>query len=200
MHLHAHFVIPQHSPCRPFCPPSDPHISTPHASHPLLRTSINHDNPILGNLNNPVASVDTSTPAHVPSWGVPTDTSATFVVETIPRVGVQEPLGRDRLYTPINVDRFHELLSGHPNYNLVEYVIHGLTEGFSLGFAGVLTHSAPRNLLSAYAHYDQVSKAIEAEVSRGHTVGPFTFPPLSNLHCSPIGAVEKDDGTIPRFV
>ena len=29
----------------------------------------------------------------------------------------------------------------------------------------------------------------------GHTVGPFLNPPFPDLHCSPVGAVQKKDGS-----
>ena len=34
------------------------------------------------------------------------------------------------------------------------------------------------------------------EVSRGHTAGPFTTPPLEALHCSPLGSAPKKEGKV----
>ena len=49
--------------------------------------------------------------------------------------------------------------------------------------------------MSAYEHFNAVSQAIDLEVLRGHTAGPFPYPPLTSFHCSPIGAVAKKDGS-----
>ena len=48
---------------------------------------------------------------------------------------------------------------------------------------------------SAQDNAAQVTEAIIKELSRGHIVGPFPTPPLENLHCSPLGAVPKNDHT-----
>jgi len=40
-----------------------------------------------------------------------------------------------------------------------------------------------------------VLEALAKEVSRGHTAGPFPFPPLPSLQRSPLGVVPKKDGT-----
>ena len=87
------------------------------------------------------------------------------------------------------------LLGTHPDPSLVDYVTNGLFHGFSIGFTGLLSRSATRNLVSAYAHSQAVSDAIRREVSKGHTAGPFAVEPMSPFHCSPIGAVEKKDGS-----
>ena len=49
--------------------------------------------------------------------------------------------------------------------------------------------------MSALANKQKVTDAIEKELFRGHTAGPFTIPPFDDLHCSPIGAVIKKDDT-----
>jgi len=38
---------------------------------------------------------------------------------------------------------------------------------------------------------DIIEKYVNEEVSAGRILGPFSFPPLSNFRCSPIGVVEK---------
>ena len=180
----------------PFLPPSDRHSNLMPGSqfHPPSAT-INHANRVPDScLNQMVGCAGTTTQVHVHSLPVHSDTSATSAAETIPQPAVLEHL--DRPQTPINVDRLSFLLAAHPNAELVDYVIRGLSEGFSIGFEGVVTRDAPRNLLSAYSHHEQVSAAIALEVSRGHTLGPFLMPPLPDLHCSPIGAVAKDDGSV----
>jgi hypothetical protein len=106
------------------------------------------------------------------------------------------PTAGNSVVTPINIPLLSSLLSLHPSPSLVDYIIAGLTFGFSIGFTGTLHSSSSKNLLSSYEHFEAVSTAIELEVSRGHTAGPFSSPPLDNFHCSPIGAVRKNDGTV----
>ena len=88
------------------------------------------------------------------------------------------------------------MLSDHPNQPLVEYILDGLTHGFDIGFKGKFSETRPNNNKSAAEYSAAVSKAIQKEVDRGHTAGPFDEPPFESLHCSPIGAIPKKDGTV----
>ena len=182
MHLRVRFAIHRLSPGRPFLPPSVQLSSRAHAFNhpPLTPTSLRHayqipDRQALTEF------AATTTQGHAPYLDAISDTHVTSVGGTIQPVSTS---------SPIHVDRFRELLSGHPNYNLVEYVTHGLTHGFSLGFSGELTRSAPRNLLSAHEHHDAVSRAIALEVGRG----PFLTPPLPNFFAPQLEQLEKTMG------
>ena len=97
--------------------------------------------------------------------------------------------------TPVHIANLSAALSRHPNPTLVQYVINGLTHGFLIGYSGPHINLVPKNLLSATAHQDSVSSALCTELSRGHTSGPFTTPPFTSLHCSPLGSAEKKDGS-----
>ena len=96
----------------------------------------------------------------------------------------------------INVDLFESLLEFHPDQNLVKYIVHGLRNGFDIGFTGPHSMSFPKNLKSADANKDAIRIAIEKEIRRGHTAGPFPTPPFPITHCSPIGAAPKKDGSV----
>ena len=50
-------------------------------------------------------------------------------------------------------------------------------------------------MLSARSRSAQVTAALNKEIARGHTQGPFDRPPFPILHVSPLGAVEKKDST-----
>ena len=97
--------------------------------------------------------------------------------------------------SPVNVFRLAEALRGHTDRNLVNYLLQGFSSGFDIGFRGTVGHDFVRNLQSATSHSCEVSTAIRKELSRGHTSGPFATPPIPDLHCSPLGAVPKKDGT-----
>ena len=99
------------------------------------------------------------------------------------------------MVSPVDVNRLEELLIEHPNKALVKYVTDGFRFGFDIGFSGSISDTRPRNLLSARQNPAPVSAAIERELSRRHTSGPFHIPPFQPFHCSPLGAVPKKDGT-----
>ena len=97
--------------------------------------------------------------------------------------------------TPVNIPRFASLLSNHPDPGMVQYLIDGLTNGFDIGTIGIPNTSRPKNHRSALDHPEEVTNAIIKELKNGHIAGPFISPPFDNLHCSPLGAREKDDGS-----
>ena len=87
------------------------------------------------------------------------------------------------------------MLDDFPNRYLVDYVLDGLLNGFNIGFKGTTKETRPKNLLSAINNKGQINKAIDKELLRGHTAGPFISPPFATLHCSPIGGVLKKDNS-----
>ena len=97
--------------------------------------------------------------------------------------------------TQINIDCLHSLLHDYPFPEIVNYIIHGLQHGFDIGFHGPTVCSNPRNLRSSIEFHQEITEAIAKEVLRGHTAGPFVFPPFSPFHCSPLGAVPNKDGS-----
>ena len=97
--------------------------------------------------------------------------------------------------TYINIPRLTGLLRGHPDKYLVEYMLDGLQNGFNLGFTGQIQQIPLRNNKSARDNPIQVTLAINKEVSRGHTAGPFLSPPFHLNHISPLGAAPKPDGS-----
>ena len=97
--------------------------------------------------------------------------------------------------TPIRVPALAHLLTGHPDPDLVDFIIHGFSHGFSLGVHGTVSQGSTPNLRSARDNPEAVSQAIAKEIARGHTHGPFHAPPFTHFHASPIGIVDKKDGT-----
>ena len=91
--------------------------------------------------------------------------------------------------------RFHQLLKGYPDKNLVDFIFLGFRNGFNLGFRGILNEKPLTNNKSARDNPELVSAAIAKEVNRGHTAGPFPHPPFTHCHVSPIGAAPKPDGS-----
>ena len=96
----------------------------------------------------------------------------------------------------INVELSELLLADHPNRFLVDYMIDGLKNGFDIGFKGEAMATHPKNLKSASQNKEAIQQAIDKEVQRGHTAGPFPEPPFPITHCSPIGSAPKKDGSV----
>ena len=96
----------------------------------------------------------------------------------------------------INIELFEQLLESHPNRFLVNYIVDGLRNGFDIGFQGQPSASLPKNLKSAEENKCAIQQAIDKEIRRGHTAGPFPSPPFPITHCSPIGAAPKKDGSV----
>ena len=99
------------------------------------------------------------------------------------------------IITPINVNFLRACLLNHPNRTFVNFLLDGFTNGFDIGYTGDITWGRRSNLLSARNNSIAVSKAISTELQRGHTSGPFDLAPFHVLHCSPLGAVPKKDGS-----
>ena len=134
-----------------------------------------------------------------------THTSATYAEKTIQCTGT---LRAHRLYrgsrrdfpstyplSNVNIAALEKLCKNHPDKNLVKYISNGLYFGFDIGFRGYNHPTRPKNLLSAKDNAEGLSIAIAKELERGHTAGPFLVPPWDDLHCSPVGAVPKKDGS-----
>ena len=97
--------------------------------------------------------------------------------------------------SPVNIARLAQHLHHHPDRSMVKYLIDGFCDGFDIGYSGPITLGVDKNLKSARDNWQAVTTAVEKEVSRGHTLGPFNAPPFSVSHISPLGAVPKKDGT-----
>ena len=100
----------------------------------------------------------------------------------------------------MKADVLEQMLQHHPDRDLVGFLVNGFRHGFDIMYAGPLIASQTRNLRSASTHEDKVSDAIDTEVLRGHTSGPFNSPPFPVTHCSPLGAVKKGSSDKVRLI
>ena len=97
--------------------------------------------------------------------------------------------------SPVNIEKLKEELAGYPDPELADYLIQGFTYGFDIGYSGKRFPLQSKNLHSALSNTSAVTEAISKELSRGHVAGPFIKALFENLHCSPLGAVPKKDGS-----
>ena len=94
--------------------------------------------------------------------------------------------------TPLQADQFALELQHHPDRQLVNYVLDGISNGFRVGFSpSHKLKSAKSNKPSALQHAAVVDEYLAHEVSLGRVAGPFTSPPLPNLHISSFGVIPK---------
>ena len=93
--------------------------------------------------------------------------------------------------TPINVDELNRELCSHPDRNFVDSLINALSHGTHIGYTGPQSPRVSRNLISASEHPEVVLANLEKEIQLGRVAGPFSFPPLPNLQCHPVGVVPK---------
>ena len=97
--------------------------------------------------------------------------------------------------TPIDVKELNRELCNHPDRNFVTSLISALSHGAHIAYNGLQSPRFSRNLISASQHPEVVSANLEKEIHLGKVAGPFTFPPLPNLQCHPVGVVPKKDST-----
>mgnify|MGYP002259925768 CR=1 FL=1 len=94
--------------------------------------------------------------------------------------------------SPLKPEEFARNLSNHPNQSQVAFVLDGLRYGFRLGFHhSRKLKSATTNKPSAKQHPDVIDRYLANEVSLGRVAGPFSSPPLPNLHISSFGVIPK---------
>ena len=94
--------------------------------------------------------------------------------------------------TPLQADQFAWELRCHPDRQKVNFVVDGIRHGFRLGFSpSQKLKSAKHNKPSAAQHSSVVDQYLANEVSLGRVAGPFSVPPLPNLHVSSFGVIPK---------
>ena len=114
---------------------------------------------------------------------------------SLPWQGSSSPLPAS-INSPIKFPVLSEILSLDPDRQRALYLREGFTVGFRIGFVGDVVQTRPKNLRSARLCPHGVRSAIQTEIRRGHTSGPFPYPPFPVTHISPLGAAPKPDGTV----
>ena len=90
-------------------------------------------------------------------------------------------------FTPVDIGRLSEALSGHPNRCFVKYLLTGLREGFMAGVECVPTVTQVcNNLQSALREPDVVDALLAKETGKGYLLGPFPV-----FRVSPIGVATR---------
>ena len=103
------------------------------------------------------------------------------------------------LPTPVNPAILEKFLAGYDSVAR-EFLVHGFTVGFSVGFEGDISSTRCNNLKSCMAHPEKVTEKIHAEMAAGRLAGPFDSPPFEPFHVSPIGLVPKREVNSFRLI
>ena len=98
--------------------------------------------------------------------------------------------------SPVNVPLLSRLLTNHPDRRLCDMVVSRFLSGADIGYRGGPAGRFCPNNRSATMRPDAVSRAIQAEIERGHTYGPFRSPPLPDFRVNPLSARDKPDGSV----
>ena len=104
------------------------------------------------------------------------------------------PLEATAISTPLKVNNWRRMLASHPNWQLIEFFIAGLTDGFRIGFKEQPKplRSAKRDLSCALQHPDTVQKYLTEEIACGRVAGPFPSSLAPLAHISPFGVIPKN--------
>ena len=70
--------------------------------------------------------------------------------------------------TPIKPHVLHKYLSCYPNTLIAKKLSLGFSQGFQLHYWGPRIHLESKNLISAYAHHNELKEKITKEVELGH--------------------------------
>ena len=96
--------------------------------------------------------------------------------------------------TPLNAMNWASLLSTHPNQELVQFFLTGISEGFRIGFKSSPKplKSAKRNLECALQHPDTVSQYLAEEIAHHRVAGPFKRSTIPDAHINRLGVIPKN--------
>ena len=89
------------------------------------------------------------------------------------------------IITPLRAQQWAELLSSHPDQSFVDYILHGLQQGFHIGYKrGGMLQVSKRNMLSALEHPEVVEKYLQEECQMGRVLGPFNPEEVPGIQIS----------------
>ena len=108
----------------------------------------------------------------------------------------------ENIITPIDADKFNELLS-EANYNNKKrnFIVEGFKSGFPLCYEGdkQVRRTAPNLKLRVGSKLELWNKVMK-EVQLGRYAGPYKDIPYQHFIQSPVGLVPKDKGTKTRLI
>jgi hypothetical protein len=96
--------------------------------------------------------------------------------------------------SPIKICRLAANLSKYTNKLDAQFLLSGFQTGFKLNYKGPRVPIRSNNLLSARQESQILNLKLFEEKSLGRIIGPFPYPPISNLRINPVGLIPKNTG------
>ena len=99
-----------------------------------------------------------------------------------------------KINTPLNTKNWQHCLSSHPNHNLVQYFIDGISDGFRIGISTPVQalHSANNNLQSALLQPQVVDEYLQSKLTLQRISGPFQQTHCPVVQISRFGVIPKN--------
>lgn len=85
-------------------------------------------------------------------------------------------------------------MSEYPDQLDAKFLLEGFSTGFRINYEGPRLSSSCKNLKSVLQNEDIAWEKVMEEVRMGRIAGPFSYKPISNLICSPMGLIPKKTG------
>lgn len=96
--------------------------------------------------------------------------------------------------SPINIYKLGANLKKYPNKPDAQFLLSGFQTGFKLNYNGPRLSVRSHNLLSARQENQILNLKLYEDKYLGRIIGPFPYPPISNLRINPVGLVPKNTG------
>ena len=98
-----------------------------------------------------------------------------------------------KITKPLRQNTWCHMLTTHPDRNLVEFFIEGITSGFQIGFNYTMTTLRPaqQNLESANTHPSVVTEYLKAELHKNRISGPYGAHVITGGHTSRFCVIPK---------
>ena len=103
------------------------------------------------------------------------------------------PSSAKRINTPLVQDSWRHCLQEHPNQQLTQFFLKGISEGFRVGYGIQATSpkSSKRNLQSALLHPEVIDNYIQNELSAHRMAGPFSVDECCFVNINRFGVIPK---------
>jgi len=103
------------------------------------------------------------------------------------------PQSCSKITTPLKLDQWELVLRELPDQPLREYILHGISHGFRLGFdyCNHTTLSVKHNMPSAQANPAPVEKFLATEVSEERVIGPLRMEDFLHVQTNKFGVIPK---------
>lgn len=95
---------------------------------------------------------------------------------------------------PVTLNILKSMLTNYQDQNTAHELLDGFEYGFNNHYSGTREFHVSKNMKSAETHADKLHLKIYQEISQERIAGPFNTRPRSNIRCSPIGLVPKQQG------